>query len=298
MSNYLIQALLLGGFYALMAVGLSFMFSVMKVINLAHGCLMVLSAYLYWYLAEHFELSPFVAVLVVVPLMMALGWALQVWLLRRSARGGELLPILTTFGLAIVVENLLFEQFGADTRSLAPYIGDLSWDSWELLDGLYVGKTAIYILLAAVLILGGLQLFLGKTALGRQIRATAFDPDTAGLVGINAGRASALAAALALATVAISGLALGIRGVFDSYSGGPQLLFAFEATIIGGAGSLWGTLAGGLILALAQTAGAHVHPQGFLIAGHAVFLLILLARLFLADGSVGQRLRIAMGARA
>ncbi|REG81933.1 branched-chain amino acid ABC transporter permease [Marinomonas pollencensis] len=295
MTNQIIQAILLGGYYALLACGLSFMFSVMKIINLAHGSLLVLAGYLLWFLAEHYHLSPFVGLLIVTPLMMLIGWALQAFLLEKSARGGELLPILTTFGLAIVIENLLFEHFGANTRSLAPYIGDLSWQSWELFSGVYVGKTSVYILVTAIIILGSLQLFMKKTPLGRQIRATAHDPDTAGIVGINPKKASAIAAALAMGTVAISGLALGVRGVFDAYSGGPQLLFAFEATIIGGVGSLWGTLIGGIILALAQTIGANIHPQGFLLGGHILFIIILLIRLVLAKGGVSHRMKAAFG---
>jgi branched-chain amino acid transport system permease protein len=294
-TNQIIQAILLGGYYALIACGLSFMFSVMKIINLAHGSLLVFAGYLLWFFAEHYHISPFVGLLIVIPVMMLIGWALQAFLLEKSARGGELLPILTTFGLAIVIENLLFEHFGANTRSLAPYIGDLSWESWELFSGFYVGKTSVYILIAAIVILGSLQLFMKKTALGRQIRATAHDPDTAGIVGINPKRASAIATALAMSTVAVSGLALGVRGVFDAYSGGPQLLFAFEATIIGGVGSLWGTLIGGIILAFAQTIGANIHPQGFLLGGHILFIIILLIRLILAKGGVGHRLKFALG---
>lgn len=291
MTNQIIQAILLGGYYALLACGLSFMFSIMKIINLAHGSLLVLSAYMFWLLADNYGISPFYGIFIIVPMMMLVGWGLQVFLLQKSAKAGELLPILTTFGLAIVIENLLFQQFGADTRSLAPYIGDLSWASWEIFEDIYVGKTSVYILMAAIIILGGLHLFMKKTALGRQIRATAHDPETAGLVGVNARKASVIAVALAMGTVAVSGLALGIRGVFNAYSGGPQLLFAFEATIIGGPASLWGTLIGGIILALAQTIGANIHPQGFLIGGHAIFFAVLFIRIFLAKGGMSRRIK-------
>lgn len=281
------NALLLGGYYALIAVGLSFMFQVMKVINLAHGSLAILAAYAIWLLAERAGLSPFLGVLVVIPLMAALGWGLQRGLLERAGRGGELLPILTTFGLAIVLDNLMFQRFGADTRSLSPYIGDFAWASWELPGGVFVGKVPALVLLAAIVTIGCLQLILARTALGRQIRATAQDPVTAGLVGVDARRISAISSALAMVTVALSGLALGLRGTFDAYSGGPQLLFAFEATVIGGARSLWGTLAGAMILALAQTFGAMVHPQGFLLGGHLAFLAVLFVRL--ATGGYGLR---------
>jgi branched-chain amino acid transport system permease protein len=295
MISQLAQAILLGGYYALIACGLSFMFSVMRIINLAHGSLIVLGGYFLWYLGEFHGVSPFVGLAALIPVMALLGWALQRFLLARSARGGELLPILTTFGLAIVIDNLLFEKFGADTRSLAPYIGDLAWDSWELPGGVYVGKIAVMIFATAIVLLGGIQLFLKKTLMGKAIRATAEDPDTAGIVGIDARRASAVAAAIAMMTVGVASAALGLRATFDAYAGGPQLLFAFEATIIGGVGSLWGTLLGGIVLAIAQTAGASLHPQGFLIGGHAAFLLVLFARLFLTPGDLKHRLRRSLG---
>lgn len=294
MTNQLIQAILLGGYYALIACGLSFMLSVMKTINLAHGSLAVSAAYMIWLLAEHFSISPFYGLLIVMPLFALLGWCLQVFLLERSAKGGELLPVLTTFGLAIVIENTLFQLFGPDTRSLAPYIGDLAWESWELFGDIYVGKTSVYIFLAALFILGGLSWLMKYTAIGRAIRATAHDPDTAGLIGINAKRTSAIAAGLAIMTVTVAGLALGLRAVFDAYSGGPQLLFAFEVTIIGGIGSLWGTLLGGIAFALAQTLGASVHPQGFLIGGHLMFFAVLFFRLYAIEGDVLHRIKVAL----
>ncbi|MEK1928225.1 MAG: branched-chain amino acid ABC transporter permease [Pararhizobium sp.] len=292
MIDTLIQGILLGGYYAVIACGLSFMFSVMRIINLAHGSLAVASGYGLWLLASKFGIPPFAGLLIVLPVMAAVGWLLQRYLLERSARGGALLPILTTFGLAIVIDNLLFEQFGADTRSLAPFIGSLSYDSWELPGGIYVGKLAILMMATAIALLGGLQLFLSRFALGRAIRATAEDPDTAGLVGIDARKVNALAAAIAMVTVGIAGAFLGMRATFDPYSGGPQLLFAFEAAVIGGAGSLWGTLIGGVVLGLSQSLGAQFHPQGFLIGGHVAFLLALFARLVLTGVPMVSRASI------
>ena len=132
--NQIIQGVLLGGYYALIACGLSFMFGVMGVINLAHGSLAVLAAYALFVLADRFGISPFLGLILVAPAMALVGWALQRLVLERSARGGLLVPVLSTFGLSIVIDNLLFEGFGADTRSLAPFIGDLSYDSWSLSD--------------------------------------------------------------------------------------------------------------------------------------------------------------------
>ena len=279
MISGLIQAILLGGYYAIIALGLSFMFSVMRIINLAHGSLAVLGAYLIFVLADRLNVNPFIGLFLVIPVMAILGWVLQRYLLDKSARGGELLPVLTTFGLAIVLDNLMFQRFGANVRSLAPYIGDLSFDAFEFPGGIFIGKLSVIIFATAVAMIGGIQFFLRNTMLGRSIRATAMDADTAGVVGIDAKRASALAAAIAMATVAVAGMFLGMRATFEPYSGATQLLFAFEATVIGGIGSLWGTLIGGIVLAVAQTLGANIHPLGFLIGGHFMFLAVLFLRL-------------------
>jgi branched-chain amino acid transport system permease protein len=296
--NQVIQGVLLGGYYALIACGLSFMFGVMGVINLAHGSLAVLSAYALYVLADRFGVQPFLGLALVIPLMALVGWALQRLVLERSARGGLLVPVLSTFGLSIILDNLLFEGFGADTRSLAPYIGDLSYDSWTLSDDIAIGKLAALTMVVAVALLGGIETFLNRTPMGRAIRATAEDLDTVGLVGVNARRVNAIAAAIALATVAVAGAFLGMRATFDPYAGAPQLIFAFEASVIGGAGSLWGTLVGGIVLGVAQSLGALVNPQGFFIAGHIAFLAVLFARLFFGD--LGQRVRFALtgGARS
>lgn len=283
--NSIIQGVLLGGYYSLIACGLSFMFSVMRIINLAHGALAVMAAFMLWSLAGHLGISPFLALVVVLPVMALAGWALQRGVLERSARAGQLVPLLATFGLAIVVENVMFQQFGADTRSLD--IGDLAWSSWAIGDSLYIGQLPVLIFVVAVALLGGLSLFLSKTHLGRAIRATSEDPDTVGLIGINARTVNATAAAIAMVTVGIAGAFLGMRATFTPYSGPAQLVFAFEATVIGGSGSLWGTLLGGIVLGVAQTIGAQINPQWFLLSGHLVFLVILVARVTVSTPSLG-----------
>lgn len=301
MMNQLIQGVLLGGYYALIACGLSFLFSVMRIINLAHGSLAVAAAYAILALAGRFGVDPFLGAALVAPVMAGFGWLLQRLVLDRTLRGGPLLPILATFGLAIVVDNLLFQGFGANTRSLAPFVGALSYASWPLPGGLHVGKLAVLTFATAVVLLGALQWFLTATRLGTAIRATAEDPDTAGLVGIDARAATAAATAIAMVTVTLAGLFLGLRVTFDAYAGEAQLLFAFEAAVIGGTGSLWGTLGGAVVLALAQTLGARLHPQGFLIGGHAVFLLALFLRLYghrLPVRGLPARLAGRNGARA
>ncbi len=276
--NQLLQGVFLGGYYALIACSLSFLFGVMRIVNLAHGSIVVLSAFLLFVLADRFDLSPWLALVLVVPVMALLGWLLQRLVLDRSLRGGLLVPLLATFGLAIVLDNALFETFGADTRSLSPYIGELSYDSWTITDDISIGKMDVLIIVSAVVMLGALNLLLTRTRVGRAIRATAEDPGTVGLIGIDARAVYAMATALAMAMAAVAGAFLAMRATFDPYTGGAQLIFAFEAVVIGGFGSLWGTLWGGIVLGVAQNVGAAIDPSGFFIAGHVTFLVVLVGR--------------------
>ena len=162
--NQVVQGVLLGGYYAILASGLALLFGVMRIINLAHGDLAVLGAFLVLVLTDH-GVNAFVALAVVLPAMAVAGAALQRLILERSLRAGVLVPLLSTFGLAIVIENLLFQKFGADTRSLGPSIGSLAYDSWTITSQILVGKLAVLILLVAVGVLAGLQLFLSRTSL-------------------------------------------------------------------------------------------------------------------------------------
>lgn len=296
--NLLTQGILLGGYYALLACGLSLMFGVMRIINLAHGDLAVLSAFMVWVVSETLDISPFLALGVVLPVMAVFGWFVQRGMLERTLRAGPLVALLATFGMSIVIENMLFEIYGADTRSLAPLIGDLSFSSLAITSQLNIGHLALLIFLLAVLLLGGLSLFLKHTPLGRAIRATAEDPDTAELVGINSRAVYGIAAGIAFALVGLAGALLAMRATIDPYSGPMQLIFAFEAVVIGGIGSLWGTLVGGIVLGLAQSVGAHLDPRWFLLSGHLVFLVVLAGRLLLHQFGArgGFRSSIGIGA--
>lgn len=274
-ANAVVQGILLGGLYALFACGLSLMFGVMRIINLAHGDLAILGAYLFWVAVDHAGVSPFWAALLVLPIMLVLGYALQLVLLERSLRAGPLVPLLTTFGLAIVIQNVLLQVFSPDVQSLGGSAGDITTVSWQINDQVSIPGLGVLTLSVAVVLLGGLQLFLSRTKLGREMRATAEDSDTAQLVGINARDVYARATAIAVATAALAGLFLGIRSSFEPSSGPTQLIFAFEAVVIGGFGSLWGTLVGGIVLGVAQTIGAQIDPNYSLLAGHLVFLAVL-----------------------
>ena len=257
--NAVVQGILLGGVYALLATGLSLMFGVMRIINLAHGDLAVLGAYL----------------ILVVPVMLVIGYVLQRTILERSLRSGILVPLLTTFGLSIVIQNLLLQTFSPDVRSLGGQAGAVATDSWRLTGKISISAIGALVLGTAIVILGALQLFLSRTQMGRQMRATAQDPDAAELVGVDSSAVYARATAIAVAVAAVAGMFLAIRSTFYPFAGPTQLIFAFEAVVIGGLGSLWGTLVGGIVLGVAQTIGAQIDPQYSVLAGHLVFLAVL-----------------------
>jgi branched-chain amino acid transport system permease protein len=276
--NALIQGLLLGGLYVILACGLSIMFGVMRIINLAHGDLAVVGAYLAWVLLAHFHIAPYIGIAVALPAMIAVGYILQVTLLDRSLRSGVLTPLLTTFGLSVVIQNLLLIGFSPDVRSLGTNAGFLATASWRVTRELSIPLLGVLTLVVAVVVVGGLHLFLTRTRSGARWRAASEDPDVAGLAGINTRRVYATATAVAVAVAAIGGVFLAVRSTFDPGSGPTQLIFAFEAVVIGGIGSLGGTLVGGIVLGVAQTLGSQVNPQYTVLAGHLVFLVVLGAR--------------------
>ena len=272
----ILQGLLLGGLYALFATGLSLIFGVMRIVNLAHGDLSILAAFLAVVAVETLGCNPFLALILVAPLMAGLGYALQMLALNRLLGRGILPPILVTFGFSIIIQNALLETFSADSRRLNP--GGIETASVSLGGGLAVGAFPLLTFAVAVLLLVGLQILIGRSAIGRAFRAASDDGATAALMGIDNGRLYGLAMALSLAIVAVAGIFLGIRTTFTFSSGPDRLLFAFEAVIIGGLGSLWGTLAGGVILGVAQTIGARLSPGWGVLTGHLVFLAVLLLR--------------------
>ncbi|QND58743.1 branched-chain amino acid ABC transporter permease [Mesorhizobium huakuii] len=271
----IIQGILLGGLYALFAAGLSLVFGIMRLVNLAHGDLIVLAAFLILVLVSALGLNPFVAALVAMPLMFAIGWALQFFLLNRTLGTDILPPLLVTFGLSIVIQNGLLEGFAADSRRIP--VGGL--DSASLALGpVNVGVMPLLTLASAVAVIVGLNQLFYRTSLGRAFRATSDDPVTAGLMGIQPKRIFATATGIAMVVVTIAALYLGTRANFDPTIGPARLIYAFEAVIIGGLGSLWGTLAGGIVIGIAQAFGAAINPEWQILAGHLAFLFVLLVR--------------------
>jgi branched-chain amino acid transport system permease protein len=273
--NAIVQGILVGGLYALFAAGLSLVFGVMRLVNLAHGDFAILGAYGAVLATDHLGISPWLAFLLVVPAMAAVGFVLQMAVLNFTLDSG-LAPLLATFGLAVVIQNSLLEAFSPNLQGLDA--GSIETRSIYVTSQLSIGWFPLITLLAAVALLVGLQFLIRSTDLGRALRATADDQQAAQIVGIDNRRVYGIAMAISLATAAVAGIFLGIRTTFDPGAGPVRLIFGFEAVIIGGLGSLWGTLAGGIVLGVAQAIGAQLNPGWGVLAGHLVFLAVLLVR--------------------
>jgi branched-chain amino acid transport system permease protein len=213
----------------------------------------------------------------VVPALAVLGYAAQRFVFNRTLVGDNVLrPLLLTFGLSIVIQNALLQVFSADVRGLD--IGRLATATIPLGGEVAVGALPLLIMLTAVLTLAALQWLFRFTRPGRAFRATSDDADTAQLVGVNRQHVYALAMAIASAVVAVAGVFLVMRTTISPFDGSARLLYSFESVIIGGLGSLWGTLLGGTILGVAQAVGARLDPGWGVLFGHLAFLLVLMVR--------------------
>ena len=270
--NIILQGVLVGGLYALFAAGLSLIFGVMRLVNIAHGDLIVLAAYIAMEVIRLSGLPPLVALIFVVPVMAAFGYAMQRGILNRTLGGDLLPPLLVSFGLSVILQNGLLAVFTADSRKLDAGVLETASVSFG---GLSIGLLPALMFATAVAVIAALQFMFYKTALGRAFRATSDDAEIAELMGLDRRRVYAWAMALCLGVVAIAGVFLAIRSNFDPFMGPGRLIFGFEAVIIGGLGNLWGTLAGGVILGVAQGLGAAIDPGWQILAGHVAFLLIL-----------------------
>ena len=276
--NAVIQGILLGGLYALFACGLSLLFGVMKVINLAHGDLAILAGYLAVGVIAVTHIPAVWSFVIVVPLFAVLGYLAQRTLIQASLSRGVLTTLLVTFGLSVVIENALQQFFSANSHTLG--IGSLISDSLHVGSQITIAYLDLVIFGVAVVVLLGLQYFLSSSRQGRLIRAVADDREAAQLAGADYRHIFGIAAAIAFATVALAGIAYGMYTSFNPSSGTTALLllFAFEAVVIGGLGSLWGTLVGGILLGVVQQLGAQVSSNDQVLAGQLLFLLILLVR--------------------
>jgi len=274
--NIILQGVLIGGLYAMFAAGLSLIFGVMRLVNIAHGDLIVLAAYVSLMVTQAVGVDPLTSLLLVTPAMAIIGYVLQRGLLNRTLGDDLLPPLLVTFGLSIIIQNGLLELFTADSRKLQA--GAIEVQTFELLKDVWIGVLPLIQFVVAVAVIAGLQLLFYRTALGRAFRATSDDQPVAQLMGLDTRHVFAMAMALSLAIIAIAGVFLAVRANFDPAIGPARLIFGFEAVIIGGLGSMWGTLAGGIILGVSQAIGAQIDPGWQLLAGHIVFLAILAVR--------------------
>ncbi|HEY2553256.1 MAG TPA: branched-chain amino acid ABC transporter permease [Streptosporangiaceae bacterium] len=275
--NAILQGILLGGLYALFACGLSLMFGVMKVINLAHGDFAVLAGYLALGVVAVVHIPVVWSFVLVVPIFAVIGYLVQRTLIQASLNRGVLTTLLVTFGISVVIENALQQFLSANSHSLD--IGSLVSDSLRIGSQISLAYLNLVIFAVAVVVLLGLQYYLSSSRQGRLIRAVADDREAAQLSGVDYRHVFGIAAAIAFATVALAGLAFGMYSSFVPTTGTDTLLlYAFEAVVIGGLGSLWGTLAGGVLLGVVQLLGAQVSTTDQVLAGQLFFLLVLVIR--------------------
>ncbi len=276
--NAIIQGLLTGGLYALFACGLSLMFGVMKVVNLAHGDLAVVAGYVAIFVITVTHVPVLWSILIVVPVMAVIGYALQRTIIQSALDRSVLTTLLVTFGLSVVIENGLLQFFTANSRGIGVGLA-LVTDSFNIGSQIQIAYLLVAIFAVAVAVLLGLQYFLSRSKYGRLIRAVADDKEAAQLAGADYRHVFGIAAGLAFGTVALAGIAYGMYAQLAPTTGTDTiLLFAFAAVVIGGLGSLWGTLLGGVVLGVAQQIGAQINISDEVLAGYLVFLAVLVLR--------------------
>ncbi|MBG1233260.1 branched-chain amino acid ABC transporter permease [Aestuariivirga litoralis] len=274
--NAIMQGILVGGLYALFAAGLSLIFGVMRLVNIAHGDFIVAGSYLAWSIVHATGLNPLVSLVLVIPIAAVFGYVLQMVIFNHTLGKDILPPLLVSFGLSVILQNGLLQIFTADSRKLDA--GALETASFSLLPGVSLGHFPLLMFATSVAVIAGLQYMFYRTSLGRAFRATSDDKEVALLMGLDNRKVYAAAMALCMAVVALAGVFLAIRSNFDPFMGPGRLIFGFEAVIIGGLGNLWGTLVGGVILGVAQGIGAEIDPGWQVLAGHIAFLLVLAFR--------------------
>jgi branched-chain amino acid transport system permease protein len=274
--NQLLQGVLLGGLYTLFAAGLSLSAGVMRFVNVAHGDFIVLAGFALLTLTVSFGLDPVTATVIVLPVAFGVGFALQRFLLQRVVGKHGLLVILVTFGLSNIIQNGLLEAYGANTRKVSG--GWMETATIRLGAGINIGVFSVLTFVAAVLIIVGLDLVLYRSGIGAKIRAVSDDVAAADLIGLSSARIYAVAMGISFVTIAVAAGFMSIWSNFAPSSGPSRLLIAFEVIVLGGLGSMWGSLAGGIVLGVAQTIGAQFDIAWQTLAGHIVFLLVLLVR--------------------
>lgn len=267
---------MLGGLYAMFALGLAVSVGVLRFINVAHGDMIVLISFIFLSLTETVGLPLIIAIPMLLPIGALIGWVLQRGLFQKAADGNEMQIILVTFGLSVVIQNALQGIYGADTQKVTA--GGIELQSIHVTDTLNIGVLPLMVFVTAIVMIFVLEQFLYRTRIGTMIRAIADDPSAARLVGLSSTKLFAVAMVVVGITVGIAGGYMAIWTNFDPTSGPSRLLIAFEVVVLAGLGSFWGVLAGGIIIAAAQTIGATYDSAFQVLGGHIVFLLIFLVR--------------------
>ncbi|MCR5856296.1 branched-chain amino acid ABC transporter permease [Mesorhizobium sp. J428] len=271
----LIQGVLLGGMYAQYALGMALMFGVMRIVNVSHGDLVILLSLIGISIAGAWGLGPFTVMAALVPLAVAMGWLLQKALLNKVVGDDPLPSLIATFGLSLALQNLMLQIWSANSRSLPG--GGLESRSVEI-GGIYVGLLPIIVLVFATGLTWGLDLMLKRTRFGRSLRAASADVEAAAMTGINPKGVYAFATAIAVGILGFAAVFQSLRSTVAPADGGAQLIYAFEAVIIGGMGSIWGAFLGSMVLGITQAIGFRINPGFGVLAGHLVFLLVLAMR--------------------
>jgi branched-chain amino acid transport system permease protein len=272
----LVQGILLGGLYAQYALGLALMFGVMRIVNITHGDLMILLALIGISLAASFALGPWTVLVILVVLGAVLGLLLQRVILNRVVGSDPLPSLIATFGLSIALQNAMLQIWSADTRSLGG-ASDIAQASVQV-GPLFVGVLPVIVLVTATVLTGGLDTALRYTKFGRSLRAAAADVDAAAMTGVNPKSVYAGATAVAVAILGFAAVFQSMRATVAPADGPFQLIYAFEAVIIGGMGSIWGAFLGAMVLGVSQSVGFRIDPGFGILAGHLVFLIVLALR--------------------
>ena len=283
--NVIIQGLMIGGFYAILASGLAMVFGVMKVVNLAHGDLLIFSAFILLIFMETLAHLPFwVVASFAIGLMFCIGYLFQKFVINKTM-GKELLPpLLITFGLSMILQNGMLEFFSADSKKIS--LGEMDSLSFNLTNDIYIGVLPLITFVSAIVLLATMQAFISRTRMGRLIRAASDDPATLAQFGENPKHIYAVAFGISLGICAIAAIFFATTTQFNPLSGAPRLLNAFEAIVIGGVSSIWGALAGALLLGIAQSIGAYIDPTLQNFFGHVLFLIVLV---FKPEGLFGRK---------
>jgi len=271
----LVQGILLGGLYAQYALGMALMFGVMRIVNITHGDLMILLALIGISLASSFMLGPWSVLVILVALGATIGLLLQRFILNRVVGEDALPSLIATFGLSIALQNAMLQIWSADTRSLGS--GDIVQQSIQI-GPLFVGVLPVIVLLTATVLTAGLATAIRYTRFGRALRAASADVEAAEMTGVNPKSIYAGAAALAVGILGFAAVFQSMRATVSPADGPFQLIYAFEAVIIGGMGSIWGALFGAMVLGISQSIGFRINPGFGILAGHLVFLIVLALR--------------------